>query len=155
MVLLDLMPKHKVLQNQTLEIMKKVTNKLPLIVAVLFISTFKLTAEESDTSGIKKNHRHNEIEDKKLEVELELYPFNLFNFHEEIIKDEVMFDYHDFLGEKKRQMVGVRYFNDVNVHVGKREMTDLIWYTEMYAGFKHWLQLGWEIGSVNSRRYIL
>ena len=115
---------------------------------LLLVSPLALVAQNENEANA-----HQRI-DKKLEVELELYPFNVLDFSEEVVKVEVMFDYHDYIGKNKNQMIGVRYFNDVNVHTGHRDMTDLIWYTEMYTGFKHWLQFGGEIGSVSGQEYL-
>lgn len=105
-----------------------------------------LAQHETNTHEIKASN--------KLEVELEIYPVNLLHLMDEIIKNEVMFDYHNYIGKASNRLVGIRYFNDVNIHPGQREMTDLIWYTEMYIGLKHWLQLGGEIGSVSGQEYL-
>lgn len=122
---------------------------------LLVLASPKVLLAQIEKENTKRDrHKDHYRKDKKLEVELELYPFNALNIKEEVVKVEVMFDYHDFIGKNQKQMVGVRYFSDVIVQTGHRDMTDLIWYTEMYTGFKHWLQFGGEIGSVSGQEYM-
>ena len=104
------------------------------------------TKEEED--AIRKQKKH-----KDLETELELYPVNLLNFRDPVIKNEAMFDYHLY-SKNEKLLGGVRFFGDANTHYeGTREMKDLIMYTSGYFGFKNF-QMGAEIGSISSEEYI-
>jgi hypothetical protein len=93
------------------------------------------------------------IKHHDLEAELELYPFNLVVPKDPIIKTEAMFDYHWF-NNNDRMLGGVRFFADENTHwKDKRDMRDLIMYTEVYYGTKNF-QLGVETGTITGEEFI-
>ena len=88
----------------------------------------------------------------KLNAELEIYPINAVNPTDPVIKNEAMFDYHDFY--KGDHLFNVRFFGDANTHWDKeRDMEDLIMYSEIVYGFKY-VQFGFETGTVTGKEYI-
>ncbi len=93
------------------------------------------------------------VKHDNLETELEFYPFNLIVPSDPVIKNEAMFDYHKFTANEK-SLYGVRFFADANTHwVKTRDMRDLIMYTELYYGFRHF-QIGAESGTVTAQEYL-
>lgn len=115
---------------------------------VLFFLTFGVF---KTINAQEKNHLKDSC--NLLTTELEVYPVDIVDFKNQIMKIEAMFDYHDYRGHSKQILRGVRYFNDINIHWGEREMKDLIWYTEGYIGSRY-LQLAGEVGSVSGKEYI-
>ncbi len=100
---------------------------------------------------IKVKRKHAKHED--LETELEIYPFNIIVPEDPVIKNEAMFDYHKY-DNSEMFIYGVRFFGDANTHwAGKRDMKDLLMYTEMYYGYKSF-QLGLETGTVTGEEYL-
>ena len=122
----------------------KTRNQLFIFLAVIFASTLKTQAQHEE-----------KCEEKKLELEGELYFRNLIHFPENVIKNEVMIDYHenDTSRSGRKTLLGLRFFNDANLHWEHRQMTDLIWYTEAYWGLRNF-QIGAELGSVSGLEYI-
>ncbi|MCC6685156.1 MAG: hypothetical protein IT247_08800 [Bacteroidia bacterium] len=102
-------------------------------------------------TGVDDEREHPKHED--LETELEIYPFNMVVPDDPVIKNEAMFDYHKH-SKSGKMLGGIRFFADANTHWAKaRDMKDLILYTELYYGFKHF-QLGGETGSITGEEFM-
>lgn len=102
---------------------------------------------------VEESEEAERLKHKALETELELYPLNLIDLHDPVIKNEAMFDYHEFLAEDKL-LTGLRFFADANTHWAEsRDMEDLLMYTEFYFGFSNF-QIGAETGSITGNEYL-
>ena len=121
-----------------------------------FAQTSEEKSEGTEISPTKEvvglvKRKHPKHED--LETELEIYPLNLVVPSDPVIKNEAMFDYHRYNNTEKL-VYGVRFFGDANTHwAGKRDMKDLLMYTEAYYGYKSF-QLGVESGTVTGEEYL-
>jgi hypothetical protein len=142
----------------------KTTLKSLLILVVLLLSKISFCQNHPSDTTLKKIEWHeligNEPSDKNhyltkghLETELEIYPFNIVLPADPVIKNEAMFDYHRYL--KHERLLNARFFGDANTHWGgkSRNMKDLIMYTEIVYGLKHF-QLGAEVGTVTGEEYM-
>lgn len=125
--------------------MKKFFKKIQLILFGIFCTINVVNAQE---------HENKNDSCRALITELEIYPLNISELKNEIVKVEAMFDYHDLVGKKQQILRGVRFFGDANFHWKEQHMHDLIWYTEGYIGYNKYLQLGGELGSISDNGYI-
>lgn len=109
--------------------------------------------EDGTDKEVQKSPSGQEVlKHEDLETELEFYPLNIVVPNDPVIKTEAMIDYHRH-SSSGRFLRGTRFFLDENTHwKNKRDMKDLIMYTELYWGFRNF-QLGCEIGSVTAEEF--
>jgi hypothetical protein len=128
------------------------SNAISIFSCFLFLAT-GLNAQ--NLLDFPNPHQRKHHEEKRLELEGELYFRNLIYLPENVLKSEILIDYHDndsaFYG--KKTLFGLRFFDLINEQWENRQLIDLIWYTEGYWGFKHF-QLGAEMGTLSGQEYI-
>lgn len=149
-------------------------NKATLTMLVLFC-TLKISAQDATKKEKPLGWYFKEKEHFRLESEIEGYFRDVLEPEKNFGKVEAMIDWHDYYLRKKEKvnlskqehkksnplkpkkekvnLLGIRYFNDANLHISKKDMTDLIWYAEAYYG-KRLFQVGVEVGSVSGKEYL-
>ncbi len=113
---------------------------------VLLISTLTIYAQTDSTKEKEC------LKERPLEVKFEFYPLPLFpSFNNKTVKIETIVNYHNsFL---HRGIYGVHFYYDGNTHWKEHNMEDLLTYSEVFTGWKHF-QFGLEIGSLSGQEYV-